>query len=74
MRQPVEFQSTIANGLPVTIKAVLLRGDSSVGEFGYLVDDLTILDAKGRHAPWAERRASASDRDRLRDEALSANA
>jgi len=64
------FESTIAGGLPVVVVASICPPEPDVGIFEPYAADLEIFDSQGRPAPWAHRRATRADLDRLAEEAL----
>jgi len=51
----------VLGGLPVTVQYTVARAEPDVGLMDDFVDDIWLLDRRGRRAWWAEKRMTLDD-------------
>ena len=68
----VTFDSTVCSGFPVCVEAEVFRGDRSVGDPYWVVEDIVLTNAKGQPVPFIEAKMAQLDWDTLIEEAIDA--
>lgn len=66
----VEIETTVCSGFPVIARGSICGPEDDVGIFHPYVDDIEILTASGKPAPFIIKKISAADWARIEEEML----
>ena len=65
--------NTCLCGIPCIVRGRVLPPEPDVGVFSHYVEDIEVLDRRGKHAPWLERKMDAHDWEQAEEALLHAH-